>query len=174
MATDISVVIKLVDELSKRVDAIQGQWYEYWIPVSISLIALGTSILGFFQNRNQSKSNVLQGIKNNVDLAKSQFESKSMEVASLKSKSQLTEDEKKEVEIKNQVIESILERLLNAYNDGCDKFYKKRVVKQDFVDMYDKDIALYIESFPDKFQAPVTRFEKMIDYYNEYHKHKKA
>lgn len=171
---DTQTTLKLIEELSKRIDVIEGVQYKFWITVGVSILAILGSFYVIFQNKKQSKALVLQAIKSNIDLAKSQIESLSMELAPLKAKKSPSADEKQELDIKNQVYESALERLLNAYNDGCDKFYKKQISAQDFTDMYHQDIRTYIESFPDKFREPLTRFDKMLQYYNEYHKNIRA
>ena len=169
-----SAIISALAQLSKRIDALEGIGYKFWIPAIISLIAVLISGFSASQTRKQSMTSRLQGVKNNIDLAKAQLESLSMELAPLKAKKTPTADEKRELDLKLQVYESALERLLNAYNDACDKFFKKQINKQDFMDLYHQDIRDYIEKVPDKFQAPLTRFDKMVQYYNERHKNAKV
>lgn len=167
-------LLKLIEQISKRVDALEGIGYKFWITFCISLIAVIVSIWSASQSRKQSSASKLQGVKINIDLAKSQLESLSMELAPLKAKKATTADEKRELDLKLQVYEAALERLLNAYNDGCDKFFKKQIDQQDFVDMYHQDIRDYVEKVPDKFTPPITRFDKMVQYYEQRHKKIKA
>ncbi|QEN95337.1 hypothetical protein F0H33_00245 [Xanthomonas translucens pv. undulosa] len=68
----------------------------------------------------------------------------------------------------------MVERLLNAYNDGCQKFYQNQVIAQDFIDLYHQEIADYIREFKEKFSGPLTRFDAMLNYYNEKHKNPKG
>lgn len=167
-------LIKLIDQLSQRVHLLEGLSYRFWIPVVTSIIASVISGFAIFQNIKQSKTNNLQAVKSNIDISKYHLEVASMGIAPLKAKKTLTADEKRELEIKNQVHESTLERLLNGYNSACQRFYKKQVIKQDFIDMYHEDIRTYIEAFPDKFSEPLTRFDMMLKYHKEYHKKPKA
>lgn len=170
----VDALVEIIEQLSKRVDALEGVGYRFWLPFGISIVAVGVSIYASLQSKKQSRAARLQGVKNNIDLAKAQLESLSMEVAPLKAKKTPTADEKRELELKLQVYESALERLLNAYNDGCDRFFKKQVDRQDFMDLYHQDIRDYVEQVPDKFQPPLTRFDNIVRYYDEKHKKAKA
>ena len=181
MIMNDSTLIKQVIELTKRVDCIQNQTdkinelgLSFWVPVFISIIAVLISIWAIYSNKEQSKKNSLDKIKSNIDLAKAQLETLTMEIASLKAKTNKTNTEEKELEIKLQIINSVIERLLNNYENGCDKFFKKQVKKQDFVDSYHNDVALYITQFPDKFTEPLTQYKNMLKYYNKYYKNIKA
>lgn len=170
----IDALSKIVEQLSKRVDALEASGYRFWLPVGISILAVLVSLYASSQGKKQSLAARLQGVKNNIDLAKAQLESLSMEIAPLKAKKSPTADEKRELELKLQVYESVLERVLNAYNDGCDRFFKKQVKQQDFMDLYHQDIRDYVEKLPDKFQPPLTRFDYIVRYYEEKHKKAKA
>lgn len=176
-----STAISLIKEVSKRVDSLEQQvnnateyGMSFWIPVTISLLAILISFLSYLSNQKQSKKNALSKIKSNIDLAKSQIETLTMELAPLKAKNNRTNEEEQELKIKLQVYDSVIERLLNGYEDGCDKFFKKQIIKQDFIDSYHSDIRSYVEEFPEKFTEPLTRFTNTLDYYNEYHKKVKA
>jgi len=171
-------VVELIHQLSLRITALEGREYKFWLPVLVSAAAVATSLLTAYKARLSSTDNlkhvVLQGIKSNIDAAKAQVESTAMQLAPLKAKKSPTKDQKDELAIKEQVFDSIIERLLNAYNDGCQKFYKGQVVAQDFIDLYHQDIADYIREFHEKFSGPLTRFDAMLRYYNEKHKNPKA
>jgi hypothetical protein len=171
---NMDAIIKLIDQLARRLDVLEGQWYKFWIPVILSAIAIAISIIAFILNRKQSmasrKQVVLQGVKNNIDFAKSSIEKLSMELAPLKANNNLTTSEQTELDLKLRVYEAAIERLLNAYSDGCDKYFKEQVNRQDFADLYHQDIRDYVEKFPEKFQPPLTRFDKMVRYYEEFHR----
>lgn len=171
--------LKLIDEVSKRIDILEKEISNdlgpsFWIPILISAFAVGLSLFSYFSNKKQTKKNALSKIKSNIDIAKSQIETLTMEFAPLKAKKNKTADEKREFGLKRQVLDTVIERLLNGYEDGCDKYYKNQLLKQDFVDTYHQDISAYIIAFPDKFSEPLTRFTNMLKYYNEYHKNVKA
>lgn len=171
-------ILKLIEQLSLRISALEAEGYKFWIPVIISVVAIAVSLYTAARTKNTSEENMkqvtLQGIKSNVDSAKAQVESISMQIAPLKAKVTLTKEEQGELDIKNQTFDSVVERLLNAYNDGCQKYYKNQVVAQDFVDLYHQDIAEYIRAFEEKFTGPLTRFDAMLKYFNEKHKNVKA
>lgn len=166
--------LAITEELSNRIDALETLGYEFWTPLGISIIAAGAGFIALVQNKKRAKEGTLQAVKSNIDSAKAQLETLSMELAPLKAKSSLSDEENRELEIKDQILNSVIERLLNAYNDGCDKFFKKQVVKQDFSDMYQNDIRSYIKEFPESFQAPLTEFDSMLKYFKEYLKNIKT
>ncbi|WP_434982054.1 hypothetical protein [Xanthomonas arboricola] len=173
-----SLLAELIHQLSLRVTALEGNEYRFWVPVLISVAAIVASLFTAYKTKLLSADNlrqvVLQGIKSNIDAAKAQVESTAMQLAPLKAKESPTKDQKDELAIKEQVFDSVIERLLNAYNDGCQKFYKDQVVAQDFIDLYHQDIADYIRDFQEKFSGPLTRFDAMLRYYNEKYKNPKA
>lgn len=168
MSSEVEILHSLAQELSKRIDALEALGLRFWVPVVISIGALGTSFLAIRQNFTQRKAQALQAIKTNVDVAKAQVETLSMGIAQLVAKTNRSQEEEKELEIKNQAVNSSIERLLNAYNDGCDKFYKKQVDRQDFADLFSVDIALYIKKFPNKFSEPLTSYSRMIEYHRNH------
>jgi hypothetical protein len=170
--------LELVRQLSFRVSALEGKEYKFWIPVAISVVAVAASFYAAYKGKLASAENLkqvtLQGIKSNVDAAKAQIEAMAMQLAPLRARKSLSQDQKDELNIKSQVFDSVVERLLNAYNDGCQKFYKNQVAKQDFIDLYHQDIADYIREFEEKFSGPLTRFDAMLRYHNDRHKNPKA
>ena len=173
-----AVILEMIRGLSLRVGELEGASYKFWLPVIISIVAIVVSALSIAKAKSMSEKNMrqvaLQGIKAGVDSAKSQIEVLSMQIAPLKAKqSSLGKNQKEEFQIQQQALDSAVERLLNAYNDGCQKFYKHQVDTQDFIDLYHQDIADFIRAFEDKFSGPLTRFDAMLRYYNEKHKNPK-
>lgn len=182
---DKQQIMELFNQLAKRLDALEGVSYKFWIPVIISAIAALLSVWAIIvgkknarkaieQTAKNAKAVSLQTTKSNIDMAKAQFETVSMELAPLKAKMNPSPDERRELDIKQQILETVLERLLNGYNTGCALFYKDEVNRQDFSDMYHADIGRYVNGFPEKFTGPLTGFDSMLKYFNEYHKKTKA
>jgi len=97
-----------------------------------------------------------------------------MQLAPLKAKKNATADEKRELEIKQQVLEAAIERMLNAYESGCDSFFKGEVNKQHFINMFNTDLAQHIDNFEEKFTGTFTSFESMVKYCKQYIKRPKA
>jgi hypothetical protein len=166
--------MQTIDQLSSRVDALEGSGgYKFILPLAVSIIAIIVSAVTASRAKSfseaQLKSVALQGVKSNVDAARAQIESLSMEIAPLKAIAKQTKEQKSEFEIKQKILDSAFERLLNAYDDGCSKFFKHQVPQQDFADLYHSDIADYVREFEDKFSGPLTRFGSMLRYYTEKH-----
>lgn len=182
-------VSQIIAQISLRVGNLEdSSGYKFWIPVGISTFAAIISLIAMWksdkavkdqiaqatiqntQAKEAALQSVLQAVKSNIDSAKNQLESLTMEIAPLKANSNLTTDQQKELSIKEQVFNAVLERLLNAYNDGCQKYFKDQVKRQDFIDLYHQDISDYIREFPEKFSPPLTRFDAMYQYFEQKHK----
>jgi len=178
-------------ELTKRLDSIEilinkPLDYNYdKIAVIISLFSLAVSIWAILSaSRSSDKSDnitvtnnletLLNTIKNNIDESKKHYESLSMEMAELKAKNQKTPEENSELILKQQILDSAFEKVLNAYEDGCEKFYNNKISKKDFSGKYHLDINDYITNFPNKFREPETRYTYMLKYYKEYFKNPKV
>jgi 2-methylisocitrate lyase-like PEP mutase family enzyme len=171
VATPIEIAL---DQLSKRVDALSTFGPKAWIPIGISGFALFISIYSAWQNRNQNKETRLHGIKANIDTCKAAIESISMQLAPLRAKVKKTADEERELDIKSQVFEAAIERMLNAYESGCDSFFKGEVNKQHFINMFNTDISQHVSNFQEKFTPPLTSFDNMAKYHAAYIKKPKA
>lgn len=184
----LTVLTYRVDELEKVVNEAGNLDYKFWIPIVVSLIAIGVSLYIGYKSKKGADANQtltlrqnllfqeqvnLQDIKNSINIAKNNVQTLSMELAPLKSKEALltlSPAEAAELGIKKQIFETAIEDLLNGYNDGCEKFYKNLVNQQDFMDSFHEDIGRYVESFPEKFSGPLVSFGSILKYYNEKHK----
>lgn len=140
--------------LSARLDALEGESDQYWLTLAFSLIATlisGASLLVSYRN---GRISALESIKNTVNAARAQLETLGMELAPLKAYRRPTKEQRKELEIKSQVYDAALERLFNAYEDGCDHYFKNTISRRDFRDLYDADIHAYVQAFPEQFRQP--------------------
>lgn len=147
-----------------------------WVTVIISVLALIVSVLAFLNARNSSRANEMQFIKQNIDNAKSTIEDMMISLTKLTAKrdaNTITGEEELELNYRFKILNAAEERLLNAVEDGCDKFHKKQVKKQDFTDRYHEDIARYVKTYQDKFNG-FTSFCNMRDYYVRYHQKPKV
>ena len=135
-----------------------------WLPIIIAFLALLISALSLLKSSISTKDNILQNIKMNIDTAKTQYENLSMELASLAAKRNKNADENRELDIKKKITDSAFEKVLNAYEDGCSKYFKGKVNKKDFEEKYNMDIINYIKEFPDYFKEPETHYNSMLVY----------
>lgn len=131
----------------------------------IAFAALFVSVITLWRSNVSTKDNVLQNIKMNIDNAKSQYENLSMELTSLSAKENRTADENKELELKKKITDSAFEKVLNAYEDGCSKYFRNKVNKKEFEEKYNMDIINYIKEFSDSFKEPQTHYNSMLNYY---------
>jgi len=157
---------EIVLDLLNRMQALENAQNIEWITITISLVALTLSTLSFKKEQASVKDNMLSNIKVNIDNAKTQYETHAMEIASLISKNEKNDEE---FRIKQKICNSAFERVLNAYEDGCDAFYFSRVNKKHFMVKYHRDIIGYVEDFPDKFNGTLTHYGSILRYYKEYH-----
>lgn len=180
-------ILMLITQLSNRVDkldeAIKASAnldFKFWFPFIISCLAIIVSIgLAIYtkkasektQRENQKQMN-LQAIKTSIAIAKNEVQSITITLSPLKAKEKnqtLDADQREELILKKAVFEATVEQLLNAYEDGCDKFYKNQINKQDFMDAFHMDIARYVQEFSESFQAPLTSYHQTLKYYKEKH-----
>lgn len=141
-----------------------------WLPIIIAFFALLISAISLLKSSVSTKDNLLQNIKMNIDTAKMQYENLSMESASLAAKKNKSADENRELELKRKILESALEKVLNAYEDGCSKYFKNKVNKKDFEEKYNMDIINYIKEFPGYFKEPETHYNSMLNYNKQHYK----
>lgn len=174
---DTTGIFTTIDQLSKRVDALEKSnidWIALYVGVGSLVVSIIAIIVTIILNKiNNNKSNItrkegnLYTIKSNIDAAKLNYQSITMQIASSSDSPELQE-------MKKDQIDAAQELVFNAYEDACDAFYKNKIIKQDFIDKYDGDIRKYIEAFPNKFSGPIIVYKQMLKYFNEYHLNKKA
>ena len=170
-------IIEKINTITYRLDTLEKSnidWVALFIGIGSIVTAIITIVITVKWNRKNiiqadklRKEGNLQVIKSNIDSAKMNFQTISLQMIDVKNLSE---------EAKNNKLEQISvaqELVLNAYEDGCDAFYKNKVDQQDFIDKYDPDIGKYIEQFPDKF-SNITMYNQMLKYHKEYHKNKTA
>jgi len=136
----------------------------------VATISMVVSAISHFSNKRSTRAGLLHQVKTSIDDAKTQLENRTERIAPLKAKRQRTEDEEREYQTLLGVYESSLEKVINAYEDGCQKYYSNLILKDEFKKSYFGDIRNYVESFEDKFTGPVTPYTYMLKAYNEWHK----
>lgn len=144
-----------------------------WISGAAAVVAalsLIISILGYFLNRRSNKAALLHQVKTSIDDAKTLMENRTVEMAPLTSKKKRTADEERQLETLKSVFESSLEKVINAYEDGCQKYCANLVLRTEFKKSYFGDIRDYVERFKDEFTGPVTRYTYILRLYREWHK----
>jgi hypothetical protein len=161
------ITVSLINSILLRIDSIEHFSYTNWITIAISFVAIVISFFSLKKNNSVTKDNALENIKRNIDTAKTQYETLCMQVAESKSNTNPTEDEKRALEIKNSILDSAFEKVLNAYEDGCSLFYKGKVNKKDFKEKYQLDIQDYVKRFPDKFTEPLTSYTNVVKFHKE-------
>ena len=161
------ITVSLINSILARIDSIEKFSFTTLVTIAISFIAIVISIISFSKNNSVAKDNALENIKRNIDTAKTQYENLCMQVADLKAKTNPTEDEQKELKIKNSILDSSFEKVLNAYEDGCSLFYKRKVNKKDFKEKYQLDIQDYVTKFSDKYAEPLTSYGNVVRFHKE-------
>ena len=167
---DLVAVLELIKQLGGRIDSLEKSNID-WFALIISIVSIIVSII--ISNKNNQKTDQirketnLNTIKSNIDSANLNFQNISLQIETIANSAEIQK-------IKGEQINAAQELVLNAYEDGCDAFYKGKINKQDFIDKYDIDIGVYIENFPDKFTGPIIMYTQMMRYFNEYHRNKKV
>lgn len=138
----------------------------------IAALSMLTSVISYLSGKKSNKATLLHQVKMSIDDAKTQLENRTEKIAPLQSKKKRTADEEREYQTLLGVYESSLEKVINAYEDGCQKYYANLILKEEFKKSYFGDIRDYVENFKDKFTEPVTRYTYILKAYNEWHKPK--
>lgn len=165
-------------DLAKEVGKLASDmsFFEQWYLIAtigigvVALVALMISVIAYFSTVKSNKAALLHQVKNSIDNAKTQLENLTLELSILTSKSKLTADEERQLNIQKTVYESGLEKVLNAYEDGCQKYKSKLILQDEFKNSYYGDIRRYVEEFTEKFTGPVTEYTHMISLYRKWHK----
>lgn len=140
------------------------------LAVVVAIISLIVSILSSKSNKRSTKAALLHQVKTSIDDAKTQLENRTERIAPLKAKRQRNADEEREYQSLISVYESSLEKVLNAYEDGCQKYYANLILKDEFRKSYYNDVRNYVENFESKFTGPVTPYTYILKLYQEWHK----
>lgn len=151
------------------------------LPIIISVLALivsgatGAAMLYLNDRFNKAtilfnKATILQEVKRSIDNAKTQVENMSLAFLPISSKENPTPDEKKQKEAFKAIYDSAFEKVLNAYEDGCQKYYADLILRDEFKRSYFGDIRKYVEEFSDKFSEPVTCYTYMLRLYKEWYR----
>lgn len=168
------VTAQAIQSLADRVTRLEVSQHPARIPIAVSILAVvvsGTlSGWSLLNGARQSKAVMLQAIKTNIDAVKAQIESVPMQFAPLFATENPDPQQEAELKVMRQALDSMVERLLNAYEDGCMKYFGKLVDKQDFVQAYHQDIVASVAQYKDKFAPPLTRFNSIIRYFEQEHK----
>lgn len=172
MANSI-VTPETITDILKRVQSIENMSKYSWITIAISIAALAISYFAYRKNSTIARDNALMNIKTNIDNSKTNYERLSMEVAALMAKKDKTQTEEEEYQIKQKILDSSFGTVMNAYDDGCTRYYKRKVNKKEFEEKYHLDIVKYVEQFPEMFAEPLTHYGKILRYYKENHKKQK-
>ena len=144
------------------------------LALSVSLISLIISFISSRSNKRLSKAALLHQVKKSIDDAKTQVENKTESIAKLQAKKRRTAEEETEYQTLLSVHKSSLEKVINSYEDGCQKYYSDLILKDEFKQAYFSDIRLYVESLATEFfSEPATKYTYILKAYHEWHNPKK-
>lgn len=144
----------------------------YW-GLSIAGLSMFISVVALMWNKKSNKAQLLHQVKNSIDTAKTQVENISMQMSELAAKKKRSADEQRQLDTMLKIQDSAFEKVLNAYEDGCQKYKGNLILRKEFKKSYFEDIREYVHRFQNKFSGPLTSYQYMLDLYNEWHKVKK-
>ncbi len=178
----------VLPDILNRLTNLEGDKID-WITLCISIgsivVAVATIIVTIVLNRSNSKQNVRQNEKNEeyaelirqegnlnaitvrIDAAKTHMQFMELQIV------KITETPENSEIMKAQK-EAAIAMVLDAFEGGCDAFFKNKINKQDFVDKYDHDIELYIKDYESKFRPPFCMYQYMLKYHKKYYMNKKV
>jgi cell division protein FtsL len=164
---------EIFNDIIRRISNLEKMTVVSLVSICVSIVAVIVSVLSFLKNNSITKDNALTNIKSNIDNAKSHYENLCMETSALQSKQNLSTDKQRELELKMSICNSAFEKVLNAYDDGCVRFFNNKVNKKDFKEKYHQDVVKYVEEFPEHFEEPLTHYGSVLRYYKKNHKMQK-
>jgi len=135
-----------------------------WVALYIGTISIIIAVFAYIDNKKNTKEVKLNYIDEKIDRARANYHTNAMEIAKMKADT----PEKKLIMEKSDT--AAIEAILNAYEDGCDAFFKKKIKQRDFSDKYHTDIRQFVEQYEKKFASPITAFANMLKYYKKYHR----
>ena len=163
------LILKLQEDIIRLCEkTIDSKWIAIFA-VIISFMSLIISLASYIWTKRASKAALLNDVKRSIDDAKTQMEHITLKLAPLEANENKTDNETREFDIQKTVHESSLEKVLNAYEYGCQKYCANLILKDEFKKTYFLDIREYVQAFEDKFTGPLTRYTYIIRLYNEWH-----
>lgn len=134
------------------------------ITVIISLLAIFISWWSLITNGRKNKNDTLLTIKTLIDSARDNVIKTTAIVSNMNESS-----DQKMKDVRSALIDESKERILNAYNLACERFFSGAVEKKDFENNFSSDIRQYMEDddYKSYFTEPFTKFGFMNKFYKE-------
>lgn len=129
---------------------------------SFSIIAIAISVYSLILRKSKNKNDTLLAIKGYIQEARSNLSKISLEIS--KNKPELCE-------IETSVFSEAQERMLNAYELACERFYKKELDENDFYDNFADSIEAFMKNKDleeNYFTGDVAPYYYIPKYYREY------
>ena len=169
----MSDVPQTIVELHQQMTAFEKKYLIIvGITALIAFVSLIISILVGFFNRRHNRATLSVQLKSAIDTAKNDASRLQVDMSPLRSKNKRTADEQRQLDDLKKIHDAAFEKVLNCYEDSCQRYLNKQVDRGEFRKSYFHDIREYIDHFPELFTEPATRFYSMLQVYREWHKPK--
>lgn len=137
---------------------------------SFSIIAIAISVYSLILRKSKNKNDTLLAIKGYIQEARSNLSKISLEISKNKPEHELCE-------IEASVFSEAQERMLNAYELACERFYKKELDENDFYDNFADSIETFMKNKnieENYFSGDVAPYYYIPKYYREYIRKEKS
>jgi len=149
-----------VNCLLERVSNLEIIGFEFYLPLGISLLALGITIYHFILKRRYE---TFDRIENNIDNAR---------VYLFQTVFELSKNRDIDNEMKLKIINTAQEHLNNKFDDACRKYNKCRIDRKEFRHKYHQAIVDIVNNNKDSFNSNLTKHGNILEYYQKEHQQK--
>ena len=118
-------------------------------------------------------------IRNSIENSKNQIQNLSLTYAPLRAKKEkgtLSDDEEIIFELHSKALDSMIESMLNQYDDACAKYIDNKIDKSRFKKTYYKEISNIVENkdFKNYFDPTTSNYKPILLIYKEWFDLEKA
>lgn len=142
------------------------------IIAGLSFIAsVFSTIISLIANGKCSSATLELSLRDSIRSADEKIMDCSADMDALLSKTDLTDEEKSQLDFKAKRFNAAVENYLNAYEEACAKYVDKKVDKDRFKKMYFSEIRKLVENekFTQYFNPVTSRYKVTLKVYGEWY-----
>lgn len=146
--------------LIERVNDLEVLGLSFYLPLFISVLALIITVYHFILKRRYEN---FDRIENNIDNAR---------VYLFQTIIEISKDYNMDDVIRDKIIKTATEHLLNKFDDACRKYNKNKIDKKEFKHKYHQVIVDLVNNNRPNFETNLAKHSNMLEYYQKEHQQK--
>jgi hypothetical protein len=145
------------------------------ISIALSLIALIIASISFFNGKKVASASIELSINDRITTTKEKVNEYTTILIPLMSKTELSDEEKRALELYGKQFNLSVENNLNAYEEAVSKYLDDKVDRKRFKKLYQIEIRQLVEKQELKkyFDGVSSRYKAILKVYNEWENHEK-